>query len=707
MFNLKKAIIPAPKEISDSGKAIKLVSFMDAMPVIKFDSEDARVEEAANLIISAVSSKTALISGECSDYTINLCINPDDERFSGKNGEAYFIETNDTHTLLCGMDAAGVFYAATTFCQMIYSVGEDIFIPEAYIFDYPDFSYRGQFMECRYGSEFMTKQDWFDLIDYMAQMKSNQLTVGVYGCWSVQYDERDMQYLYVPIKKYPELKTPKNIKYYSVANGGWVHEDNLLPIMFEEDFLGELIAYGKNKNVTVKPLFNSLGHNTLIPRVIPEICAKTEDGEPTGFGFCTNNDKTYEVMFSIYDEIIERYLVPNDITDIEIGLDEVGKEYICHCEKCKDKTHAELMTEYIIKLCKYLKSKGMKRIYIYHDMLYHEFNIVNEDLKARFVKEGIYDEVVLDWWTYEDPKHLFWDKPEGVNNLFHSVMKPDTGYYHWTLPTENNENIRACTKMAKDLGFEGVESYSSFEHCYDKNYLTLADVTWNADNVDNFEDFDERYAARYYPDTPTGAVDAFRAMSDIMKDETGELYMNRACYRFDYYFYSYKKPDKDYPRNFPGEAYRLINDEESTYIPYFEFLKQKSSVAVDFFENNPSPSHINNVWLLTARQYYTLADEYLTIYRLWKSYNNNMTDEFEVVRQLDRLIAQREALMLLAENTRIKATSYTYLRNMSIFRQFMIDLRDYFKKEISSGNKPVFDMTDLRYLTGKKLEFLQ
>ena len=136
-------------------------------------------------------------------------------------------------------------------------------------------------------------------------------------------------------------------------------------------------------------------------------------------------------------------------------------------------------------------------------------------------------------------------------------------------------------------------------------------------------------------------------------------------------------------------------------------MKQKVAPAVDFFENAKNPSWMNTNWLLTSKQYYVLADEYLTIYGLYKSYNENLTDAHEVIRELDRLISQREALMLLAENVRIPATSYTYLRNMSVFRQFMIDLRDYFKREISIGNKPRLEVTDLSYVTGKAFDFLR
>ena len=82
-------------------------------------------------------------------------------------------------------------------------------------------------------------------------MKINNITIGVYGCWGFQYDSRRMEYLYGPIKGHPEVVTPKNIKYYSVKSGEWVHKDNIIPYMYENDSLGDLIRYAKRRNVLI------------------------------------------------------------------------------------------------------------------------------------------------------------------------------------------------------------------------------------------------------------------------------------------------------------------------------------------------------------------------------------------------------------------------------------------------------------------------
>ena len=705
MLDLKKALIPKPQKLITRQTVAKIAQFNAPNFTLEVCGEDVRLAEGAALIRARL-AELAVIDGEGGEYAIRLFVDATQDKFKNVDkNEAYFIEVSEQGATLCGKDAAGAFYAAVTFSQMLYMDGDDVCVPCAEILDYPDFARRGQFIECRYGTEFLTLQNWCDFIDYMAKMKFNTLTVGVYGCWDYQYDGTHVEYLYLPIRKYPQLKTPKNIKYYSVKEKRWVHQENILPTMYEQDFFGEIVAYAKRKNILVKPLFNSLGHNTLLPRTFPEISAKREDGSIAGKGFCTQTEKTFEVMFNIYDEIIDRYLLPNGVYDIQIGLDEVSSSARCKCEKCRDKEYPELMVEYIIKVCKYLKSRGMKHIYIYHDMLYHHFNVVNEELRDRFIAEGIYDEVVLDWWTYEDPAHLFWDKPDGVNNLFHSVIKPDTGYFHWAIPTENNENIRACARKAADLAFEGMESYSSLAYCYDKNYLTLADVSWNNAMIDERAELDERYAYRNYPGAIAGAMQALDAMFHVMRDETGRSYINNLCRKLDYYFYGYRNKDGSL-KDFPGGAYKLIRENEAYYLPYLANVKEKAALARAFFAKAEA-SQMNQQWLLSAMQYEQMADEYLTLYHMDKAYNGGEMTPDAVICKLEGLIAAREKLMLLAEQVRIPANRYTYLRNMSVFRQYMLDLLRYFKQEMAAGRRPYFDVCDWSHVESRAAAFLR
>ena len=690
MYALEKELIPYPQRVTKNGGDTVIGKLHAPKFTFAWEQNDAPVfEEAVALMKKTFAEKFCITDCNGTDvaYRITLRVDAAAEEFSDiAQAEAYCIKITDTACELIGKDPAGAFYAAITFAQLAHVEGISLCLPLCTIVDYPDFSRRGNFIECRYGTEFLTCEDWKRAIDYFASMKNNQLTIGVYGCWTYQYDNVCAEYLYVPIKKYPELKTPKSIRYFSVRENKWIDREQQLPTMFEEDYLSEVIAYGKKKNVTVKPLFNSLGHNTLIPSTFPEVSAKREDGTPTGCGFCTRTEKTYEFLYNIYDEIIDRYLAPNGIDSIQIGLDEVWGEDICKCPKCKDSTHQELMIEFIIPLCKHLKARGMKNIYIYHDMLYNSFNCVNEELKELFIKEDIYNEVILDWWTYEDPDHLFWDKVDGVNGLFRSTIKPFTGYYHWTIPTENNPNIRACAEVARKHGFEGMEAYSSLEYCFDKNYYCLAEAAWNTERALNVEDFDKRYAYLRFPNTEAEASVALDAMSIAMEVETHAGYRNSACDMLEYYPYCYRTPySSDDPtltlKPFPQSVFdTAIDPEKKRFRDYLQMLAEKSALAVDFFENRSRDvGFYNDMWLLNAKHYQMLADEYLTLWRFKDEQETGTIDRFALVSELDRLIAQRERVMNLTETVRFPASQYTYLRNMSVFRQYYIELREHIK----------------------------
>src|SRR5690606_24989711 len=126
------------------------------------------------------------------------------------------------------------------------------------------------------------------------------LGIGAYGCWVVQYGGKRTEFLMVPFPDDPDLKTPKTLRYYSPSAGEWQVLE-YLPTMVDEDLFGEIVAYGKANGVVVRPHFNSPGHNTLIPRVYPEISARDEQGSPIGYGFCLSNEETWATIFRLYD----------------------------------------------------------------------------------------------------------------------------------------------------------------------------------------------------------------------------------------------------------------------------------------------------------------------------------------------------------------------------------------------------------------------
>lgn len=700
MFDPKKVLIPYPQEISDSKGDVKIGTLVN--PYFSFESKGEGVvfDEAIRLFWSKLKSECA-IRGEASEPSFRIIaeIDPDNSPIAGK-AEGYTLSIDDKSAHLKANDEAGVYYGIVTLTSLIHTSCGSVYLPMVDIVDYPRFKDRGQFLECRYGSDFMTKQDYINAIDYFASLKQNALTIGIYGCWSQQYDLSKSEYLYVPLKKYPFLKTPRNIKYYSAKKQKWVIKENVYPVMFEEDFFGELVEYGKRKNITVKPLINSLGHNSLIPRMIPETATKTEDGTPVEgtYAFCTENEKTYEVMCNIYDEIIDRYILPYGHDSIQIGLDEVW--WRCECEKCHGVEHTELMVRYIIKLCKHLKSRGMKNVYIYHDMLFENKNVINEELKKRFVEEGIYDIVVIDWWNYRCNEFEFVGKKDEVNNIFRSIIKPMTGYFHWTLPPEINENIRRFAIMADELDFEGIEPYGAYEECFDKNFSYSADLSWNPSTAGSTDSFETRYASKLFPDNVEKTVKVLDDMRQIMfmiGDFEGNLIGNLDYYRI----YSYTSSWQEYPEG----SFKNIAENEKENMAYLKDVYTKATNALEHFSEGTS--HLTQVWKLLSLHYSTYADIFYELYSIYKEGQIGAGIGAKLEREVDRLLGRMDDLMALAEDVRMESTSLCYLRNMSIMRQFLCDLGQYVKSELNIGKEPVFDINDFTGFKSDMFNFLR
>ncbi len=701
MFNLQKAIIPTPVKLQDNNGKIKIASLSKAEFHFDFAGSGDIFDEAMFHIINKFSNTYSIVSPEGS-YKISLTVDKDNENFKGiEKKEAYFISITEGEANLFGIDEAGAYYAAVSFMSLVHKEKNDIFLPLCQILDYPKFEKRGHFMECRYGSDFMSYKDWTDAVDYLAETKINTLVLGLYGCWGRQYDNELTEYLYVPIRKYPQMKTPRHIKYYSAKNKSFIYKENVLPRMFEDDYLCELIAYAKKKNITIIPLFNSLGHNTLLPRLFPEISSINEKGEFEKFGFCTQNEKTFEVMFGIYDEIIDKYLTPNGIDSFSVGLDEVlpyvgidgndfriDKDPVCKCDKCKSRDYGELMVDYIIRITKHMVGRGIKNVYVYHDMLFNH-NALTEKTVKKLKDEGVYDNIVIDWWSYNPKGKNFRKREDEVNGLFRSVGKPITGYFHWSMPTQMNENIYAITEISEKNNFEGIIAYGAFEYCYDFNYRVLAECAWRGTEAQSADKLLENYALQNFEENANSACNALKYIQDI---SIGRYSGQNFCANFlEYYTSSYLQRNLEYPQDYPANAMRKISEDEEKYLAYLNETLLKAEKAYNFFSKNGG-SKKASIWALIALSYKVVCDEYLKLYTMDKAYKDGLIDGETYSEELTGLIRQRDELIALLETVRIEANVYTAARDMTVARQLMLDLKEYIDGEIKKGKKPEPDI---------------
>lgn len=186
----------------------------------------------------------------------------------------------------------------------------------------PVYAYRGVYLEDSWGQDLMELKDWREMIDHYAALDFNVMGVGLYGCWQGFFQGNRPECFMVPFPGHPRLRTPKTLNCYSPKARGY-QSITYAPRMFEQDFFGEVVGYGKSKGVAVFPVLNSLAHSTLVPREYPEVSSRDGEGRPNNYGYCTSSQATYDLLFDLYGGIIDRYLKPHGITWFGIGLDEV------------------------------------------------------------------------------------------------------------------------------------------------------------------------------------------------------------------------------------------------------------------------------------------------------------------------------------------------------------------------------------------------
>lgn len=622
--------------------------------------------------------------------------------------QGYVLSSSANEVILAAKEPLGVLYAAQTLIQMMEPDGT---VPEGRIIDWPERRYRGIFAESRWCSELMTLQDWKDAIDLLASVKFNVLNVGIANNWMIQYEHKRSEFLLVPIKKYPELQAPQSIEYYSAKKGDYVRAE-YLPLMFTDDFFGDVVAYGASRGVTVYPHFNTPGHNTLIPHKIPEISSKDENGNRTGFGFCLSNPKTYEVMFDIVDEIVDRYLLPNGVTWFHLGLDEVwpilGMDEdeptkvvspYCQCPDCQGHEWYDQFVDYVVAMCKHLNEKGIDKVGLWHDSFVRGGKM-NDELAERFRSEGIIDKVALHWWRYGG----FFDTihPElGIE----SWVVPMTGYYYWTPLMDHLGNIYLAAKKAAEENAEGAESYSVYYNAYFRNYACLAEYSWNSEGAGDTDAFRSKYTQFLFGDAPEGR-EAFKQFDFA----TGP--MGRTNWSIYHYSNSYglNRRSSFLRENYPKPLVEQLGDDPGAIQHNLGMICQNARSAKKTFDREElwrrNPAGLAKAYSAEMARTAASAHVFLRLAQAAGAYRDMQTEgeiNIDVLNaksaELKGAIEELDAAILQIEND-LAYMGPSIIRELTMQRRFAVEflteLEGLKVGELEGSKEPLPDLECLR-----------
>lgn len=640
--------------------------------------------------------------------------------------EGYELKISDKGIELVGFGDKGLLYGVYSLMQTCIWEDGACEIPALTLLDWPDSAFRGIKEESRYGSNMMEREDWMDLLEDLARRKLNYMGLALYGCWKVQYSGKLSEFLYLPVKNRPELQTPMEVRYFDPDTNTWIDCEQLPPI-FRDNLLDDIFRRARDLGIQIVPSWNSYGHNTLLPRMIPSISAKEADGvTPTEYGFCISSEETFDTLFSIYDQIIDDYMIPYDMHVINLILDEVhpgiGQNAerlfekispFCQCEKCREKDYAQMFIDMTIRLTAYLKSKGMTAVMIANDMLKHDRAIpgLSERLQKALKEADLMDVLMLTWWSYTDVernlKFKNMDPETGMRNL----ACPWTSYHNWNLVYHPLENIRLLAKMNYEDKGEGLSGYSNWDRSCDRNYDCMADYSWNFLGTGETTDVTRRYVQRNFGARREEALRAYRLMDHcteqrpiVLKEGEDKRIISNwelLLYKLGFYNYTYVVEGQPYPRNYPGEAVsyllHLRKDMERALYGISAMAKEAAEILLDLSQdercNRPQALRM----YYECVNYVNLSTDFLTLLRM---HDLSLDGDYAAIAKLarQRQAARTEQIKLCKQAKEEFICKALSLRNLSIYMQIFCDIADY----IESTPNPSLDFKDLMPIMSEK-----
>ena len=228
---------------------------------------------------------------------IDLKILPSSEVYG-----TYELATSEKQVSITAADTAGLFNGLITLLQLYKSatpLNDQLVLPRLVIHDQPRFGWRGFMLD--ESRHFFGKQTVKELLDWMAFYKLNRFH------WHLS----DSQGWRIEIKKYPLLT--------SVGGKGNFTDSLADAIYYTQEDIREIVAYAKDRFITIIPEIDMPGHATAATRAYP-ILSGGDAPNYTGFTFDPANDETYTYLTEILKEIST--LFPSGI--IHLGGDEVA-----------------------------------------------------------------------------------------------------------------------------------------------------------------------------------------------------------------------------------------------------------------------------------------------------------------------------------------------------------------------------------------------
>ena len=491
-------VVPLPNEITSmEGKAFTL----DNRVKILYPEGDADMQRNAGFLAGYVLESTgktlAVEAGATGSHAIVLRLGLQTE-----NPEAYLLEVNEDQVTITGSSAAGVFYGIQTLRKSL-PVAKDaqVVLPPVRVNDAPRFAYRGMMLDvCRH---FFSLDSVKRYIDMLALHNINRFH------WHLTDD----QGWRIEIKKYPQLTQigsqrketvigRNSGKYDGIPYGGY----------YTQEEAREIVAYAKDRYITVIPEFEMPGHMQGVLAAFPELgCTGGPYDVWTQWGvsedvICAGNDKSLELIKDVLAELIE--IFPSEY--IHVGGDECPKTRWEKCPKCQakirqlglkdDKEHTaeQRLQSYIITEAeKFLNAHGRKIIGwdeileggVAPNATVMAWRGAGEGVKAAKMRHDVI--MVPTTYFYFDyyQTNILDEEPLAIGGYVPIEKVYSFEPYQKELTAEENKHIIG---LQANLWTEYITSFRHVEYMVLPRMAALSEIQWTQPQFKDYGDFLER-----------------------------------------------------------------------------------------------------------------------------------------------------------------------------------------------------------------------
>jgi len=342
-------LYPTPENVKFGNGSVKLYDLSDILS----DFSDSDTAFAAKHLKERIS--------EYYDIPMNGTVSIEISKSSSIPDDGYMLSVGFERILIKASNRRGLLYG----CEALFILIKDGEIPICEISDKPYKKLRGFhfFLPPRENIEFCKRVLKYILLP----MRYNILFIEF--CGGMRFDKHpEISEAWLQGNKAAKAGLQPEFPHGRVADGQ----------LLEKSEVSDLIEYARSLGFEIVPEVQSLSHVQYITYAHPDIAeisdevrndikdTRAADQPPDVFyhhSYCPQNEKSYEIIYDIIDEIIE---VAKPERYVHMGHDEVYQIGIC--PKCKGKDPAELLALHINRMYDYVTKKGYKMA-MWSDML--------------------------------------------------------------------------------------------------------------------------------------------------------------------------------------------------------------------------------------------------------------------------------------------------------------------------------------------------